>query len=631
MTRLVLLIFAFRTAMNGYIGFRPDTPNEAIERVSASISAEDFYLRFIQTRKPCILTELPEDEDFTLVQAVNPDSGKTLADLLCRLEEFAETVVKVEQRRSKTLTFGTGELPKLKMTMYELVEALRGPKREQLYLTTQYKEEHEVQKPSNKKMEKYESFLPEPTIEDLLPSPIPALIPYIPLIPDIARNLVPQQVNMWMGASKSGTSSGLHHDYHDNIYILLQGRKRFTLFPPSDASLLYVHGDIYRVHSNGLITYSQIPTESLQRSRSRASSSKDNVHQYLDPARFIRNDGAHQMDVLRFRQTQARHHARKQLRLANSYHGKGKVSQEPVNAAKDALESVSSEMARVEACLEWIREMHGMHIEVEVSGAQASKRPKKRPIADIVSDDEPECEMDAEWIDLEESGSEPEFDSDEESAEEGDGSLMAPVGEKNSEEDSSDETSSEEYEDEEEYDLLKSQVLADADDDDDSVDWNGRDDFEDVAVSSDEEQSQASGTSKPTSDDHPPSFSRIPVPVLYHYLRTHFGLLNEYPQLEVSKAEIDAFPLLKFARPMSITLEAGEMLYLPASWFHEVTSFSNGDDPIHIALNYWFHPPLVDGTFEQPYEDDYWRHLFDKIMDEHLGDTVVAEAEEPAH
>lgn len=35
--------------------------------------------------------------------------------------------------------------------------------------------------------------------------------------------------NVWIGSSADGSSSGLHHDFHDNLYSLLRGRKRFRL------------------------------------------------------------------------------------------------------------------------------------------------------------------------------------------------------------------------------------------------------------------------------------------------------------------------------------------------------------------------------------------------------------------
>jgi hypothetical protein len=46
---------------------------------------------------------------------------------------------------------------------------------------------------------------------------------------------------MWCVRSRHGASSGLHHDYHDNLYVLLKGRKRFQLFAPGEAPRMYVH------------------------------------------------------------------------------------------------------------------------------------------------------------------------------------------------------------------------------------------------------------------------------------------------------------------------------------------------------------------------------------------------------
>jgi hypothetical protein len=67
------------------------------------------------------------------------------------------------------------------------------------------------------------------------------------------------------------------------------------------------------------------------------------------------------------------------------------------------------------------------------------------------------------------------------------------------------------------------------------------------------------------------------------------------------------YPLLSDITPTTIELSEGEMLYLPASWFHEVTSFAR-DAEYHMAINYWYHPPPCDGSFEQPYQDDFWKH-----------------------
>jgi hypothetical protein len=101
--------------------------------------------------------------------------------------------------------------------------------------------------------------------------------------PAVMGNLVPCTYTLWMGHNKEESSSGLHHgarrparpgmararlawmawltsgagmaDFHDNLYVLLRGRKRFRLFSPDDAGRMYTHGAIARVHANGRICY----------------------------------------------------------------------------------------------------------------------------------------------------------------------------------------------------------------------------------------------------------------------------------------------------------------------------------------------------------------------------------------
>jgi hypothetical protein len=52
-----------------------------------------------------------------------------------------------------------------------------------------------------------------------------------------------------------GISSGLHHDYHDNLYIVLKGTKRFRLYSPHDTERMYTRGKLLKVHPNGRINY----------------------------------------------------------------------------------------------------------------------------------------------------------------------------------------------------------------------------------------------------------------------------------------------------------------------------------------------------------------------------------------
>ena len=74
-------------------------------------------------------------------------------------------------------------------------------------------------------------------------------------------------------------------------------------------------------------------------------------------------------------------------------------------------------------------------------------------------------------------------------------------------------------------------------------------------------------------------------------------ILKKYPKFENA---------LKYK--MVVTLNEGDMLYLPAGWFHEVTSKSNEKLKSHLALSYWMHVPIKHGTFKQPYIDNYWKN-----------------------
>jgi hypothetical protein len=73
-------------------------------------------------------------------------------------------------------------------------------------------------------------------------------------------NLVPMTYNLWMGTSSA--SSGLHHDYHDNLYCLLEGTKSFRIAPPRAVKKLKVKGTLHTLHSNGRIVYEEQVQES---------------------------------------------------------------------------------------------------------------------------------------------------------------------------------------------------------------------------------------------------------------------------------------------------------------------------------------------------------------------------------
>lgn len=74
-------------------------------------------------------------------------------------------------------------------------------------------------------------------------------------------------------------------------------------------------------------------------------------------------------------------------------------------------------------------------------------------------------------------------------------------------------------------------------------------------------------------------------------------------------ADSDAFPDFSGVRRVTAKLRAGDALYLPCGWWHEVFS-SSGDErgDFHMAVNYWFHPPDLseDVSASSPYISRLW-------------------------
>lgn len=107
-------------------------------------------------------------------------------------------------------------------------------------------------------------------------------------------------------------------------------------------------------------------------------------------------------------------------------------------------------------------------------------------------------------------------------------------------------------------------------------------------------------------DEHPSSFSRIPTSLLHQHLSLSTTATS------VGSESFTKFDLSKLPSPFVMDIDPGEMLYLPASWWHEVTSSSldNGKSNVHMAFNYWFYPPDGLSNFDEPYQDDIvWGYL----------------------
>jgi Cupin-like domain len=77
-------------------------------------------------------------------------------------------------------------------------------------------------------------------------------------IPVYFKDLLLRSINMWMGNCASSITTPLHHDFNDNLYVVVDGRKHFILFPPEQAPNLYPQGDLLEVVANGLINYANM-------------------------------------------------------------------------------------------------------------------------------------------------------------------------------------------------------------------------------------------------------------------------------------------------------------------------------------------------------------------------------------
>ncbi|KAH9924134.1 Clavaminate synthase-like protein [Amylocystis lapponica] len=194
--------------------------------VAADIAAGEFFSNYISKRQPVVIVGLPDDPSFR---------ADKWTDLDYLTSKAGDIDVLVEPMHPTTRQFGT-DVERVSMPFRDFLASLGREHGPHHYLTTQYADEDEG-------------------AETVLPPPTNALADDFPRVPRMMGRLFLQQVNLWVGRSADGSSSGLHHDFHDNLYCLLRGRKRFVLFPPREVAHLYPHGTLDTLHPNGLITY----------------------------------------------------------------------------------------------------------------------------------------------------------------------------------------------------------------------------------------------------------------------------------------------------------------------------------------------------------------------------------------
>jgi Cupin-like domain len=197
----------------------------SVPLLSASIDPRDFFNEHVLARKPAKFSSHITDDTWK--------ADKWSNDFL--RERSGETILRVESRNNANESFGRGIEKKLKFGAF--LDSLADDCETSYYLTTQELSYTHEGQPS------------------LTSPPIDGLIGDFPWVPKLCGNLIPQNINMWFGSSKLPTSSGLHHDFHDNLYILLRGEKHITLFSPEEAHNMYTVGEIVKIHPNGRINY----------------------------------------------------------------------------------------------------------------------------------------------------------------------------------------------------------------------------------------------------------------------------------------------------------------------------------------------------------------------------------------
>ena len=209
------------------------------------LKPRNFYEKYVRRRRPVVIrrSKLPEElEHLNKWMSSNEDI----------LQRAGDETIMVEKRSGEKDSFGKGN--EVSLSFRDFLKLVQDESDALHYLTTQDVEANqdgrpELMSPFMKRLHSGNSRNSGSDNGDGSSSST------FPLQPTITGNLVPQNINLWMGNSQDGASSGLHHDYHDNLYVVLRGTKKFRLYAPSDTHDMYTRGRLSRVHTNGRINY----------------------------------------------------------------------------------------------------------------------------------------------------------------------------------------------------------------------------------------------------------------------------------------------------------------------------------------------------------------------------------------
>nr|KAJ3420979.1 DnaJ sub C member 7 [Polyrhizophydium stewartii] len=533
------------TIRNDYAGFHPPSSRWQPDRVPAgSISPEAFFAKYVATRTPCVLVGFPEPAPIPPKSSSSSSDKKNVSpqptgkadwewlSLAWLAKNAGDAVVSVERKDARG-QFGSGRRRE-HMPFGDFAKLIASGDMEH-YMTTQYDQDEEqgakaasesaaavadenesaedgdddadgepmsddggdewedVDEDGDDDDDDGDEDEDQVKVTDYASPPLHVLLDRIPTALKLFGNLAPHLMNLWIGATDlpEGTSSGLHHDHHDNFYLLKAGSKRFRLFSPRETERMYLHGSVTKVHPNGLQEYAGSHSSGGKGGRSDG------------PQHGVRGDGAFVEDV-------AGYH----LQLA----------QEALDAAETEEETERAEKQLDDAMAEMLQ----------------------------YQDDETALTEDEDEVD----------------------------------------------------ESLRGQVMPASERRKRSAPTDGPRDGK-KARTAGSNAAEPTKTSTTAATSEPPSFSRVPV--------------ADLDAVAAGRRPSQAFTKIADATMVTLQLSAGEALYLPAGWFHEVRSFGAGSKAAagvrvgalanhHLALNFWLVPPTT-ADFEQPYEDWYWRDV----------------------
>jgi hypothetical protein len=467
----------------------------------------------------------------------------------------------VEKRLGRDECFGQNRTPsrQVSMTVSELVETLHNEESGDLYyLSTQQEQDddeddQEVASPSSSSSSSFQvpcrQLLQSSILDDTL---------------DWAGNLVLESCNLWMGctprpprllrldeddprlppsptvtANMKGSCSGLHHDFHDNFYLLLQGRKEIRLYSPDAAPYMQLRGQVECIHFNGVISY---------------------------VGKETRADGV-------------------PMTLVDNHNNKEKKNGHAAKVDQGSKENSDNDDEEEEEEEELVL---GKGFDYVSSSEEDDTKHTLLNEEDAVDDYDDTCSPGGNVADASPENS-AASDTDKQA-----------VNNKNDKDNTTGQYSDDE-EDEEEGELVLGKgfdyVSSDEDEEDDARPSSvleaddAVDDYEEIFPSQQGENGYS--ISHPPKGHDPPgdNFSRIGNPA--------------------ASTTSSRFPeFWENCQTCVVELQAGQSLYIPAGWFHSVTSFGGAsvDDTdkdykndIHMALNYWYHPPDALDCFDKPY------------------------------